>query len=75
VFEAAELSFHLSLSVGLEAIDGTCPPEVVLSRADAAMYQAKAQGGNRVVQYAPKTDGATPETYGGWFHYWIPEGH
>ncbi|MBI4319866.1 MAG: PAS domain S-box protein [Chloroflexi bacterium] len=42
-------SFRLSLSAGAIAIDGELTPTVLLSRADAAMYEAKAQGGNRVV--------------------------
>lgn len=42
-------SFNLSLSIGLVVISGAHEPEVVLSKADAAMYEAKDQGGNQIV--------------------------
>jgi len=48
-FELAGSVFRLSLSIGLIEIDGNLATGVLLSRADAAMYRAKAQGKNRVV--------------------------
>jgi diguanylate cyclase (GGDEF)-like protein/PAS domain S-box-containing protein len=42
-------SFHLGLSIGAAPISGQPDVGVVLSQADAAMYQAKARGRNRVV--------------------------
>lgn len=47
-------SFHLTLSIGLVAIDGQQDPGVVLSQADTAMYMAKDQGRNRAVLYRPE---------------------
>ncbi len=44
-------TFNLTLSVGAELIDGRLPPPELLSHADAAMYKAKEQGGNRVVVF------------------------
>jgi diguanylate cyclase (GGDEF)-like protein len=49
-FELAGSVFRLSLSIGLIEIDGNLATGVLLSRADAAMYRAKAQGKNRVVK-------------------------
>lgn len=58
-----DLSFHLSLSIGLVAIDGKSSPAMALSRADAAMYKAKDQGGNCAVLYSPEGDDTV----------WLPE--
>ncbi|MDO8690687.1 MAG: diguanylate cyclase [Dehalococcoidia bacterium] len=44
-------SFNLSLSIGAALIDGQLSPAVLLSHADAAMYSAKEQGGNRTVLF------------------------
>lgn len=49
-FEPAGRVFRLGLSIGLIEIDGTLPTDVLLSRADAALYRAKGHGKNRVVQ-------------------------
>ena len=40
---------RLSLSVGLALIKESETPEVILSRADNAMYRAKELGGNRII--------------------------
>lgn len=51
--------FHLGLSIGAVPIQGQPSGEVALSQADAAMYQAKRQGRNRVVLRLPReTEGA-----------------
>ena len=42
--------FPLTLSIGLIQIDGILTTSELLSQADAAMYRAKEQGKNRVVQ-------------------------
>ncbi|MDO8673728.1 MAG: PAS domain S-box protein, partial [Dehalococcoidia bacterium] len=44
--------FIMGLSIGLAVIDGQRAPLEVSSLADAAMYQAKEQGGDRVVLYS-----------------------
>ena len=49
-FEQEGRVFPLSLSIGLIEIDGTLATGELLSHADAAMYRAKAQGKNRIVQ-------------------------
>jgi diguanylate cyclase (GGDEF)-like protein len=48
-FELKDRVFPLSLSIGIIEIDGTLAAGELLSRADAAMYRAKAQGNNRVI--------------------------
>ncbi len=40
---------HMSASAGVALVDGGSTPEVVLDRADAAMYEAKELGRDRVV--------------------------
>ncbi|MDP2659845.1 MAG: PAS domain S-box protein [Dehalococcoidia bacterium] len=49
-------TFNLSLSIGASLIDGRLPPAVVLAQADAAMYKAKEQGGNRTVLFESEGD-------------------
>jgi diguanylate cyclase (GGDEF)-like protein/PAS domain S-box-containing protein len=49
-FDLAGRSFPLTLSIGLIQIDGILTTSALLSQADAAMYSAKEQGKNRVVQ-------------------------
>lgn len=39
----------LDASAGIVGVDGSLPPAAILSRADAAMYAAKQQGGSRTV--------------------------
>jgi diguanylate cyclase (GGDEF)-like protein len=48
-FELDGRLFHLSLSSGLIEIEGSLKAGELLSKADAAMYQAKTRGKNRVV--------------------------
>jgi diguanylate cyclase (GGDEF)-like protein/PAS domain S-box-containing protein len=50
VFEQGGRVFPLSLSIGLIEIEGNLATGELLSHADTAMYKAKAQGKNRVVQ-------------------------
>lgn len=52
-FTVADHSFHITLSVGLVAINGQQSARTVLFQADTAMYIAKKQGGNRVIVYRP----------------------
>jgi len=62
-FELDRRVFPLSLSIGLIEIDGTLAMGELLSQADAAMYRAKEQGKNRIVQ-SEKTGGIHPEGKG-----------
>ncbi len=48
-FEVEGRVFSLSLSIGLVEIDGILETRALMSKADAAMYRAKAEGKNRVV--------------------------
>ena len=52
-------TFNLSLSIGLTALDGNLDPQKVLSRADAALYAAKENGGNKLIFLKPEEDPAT----------------
>lgn len=49
--------FNLSLSIGLVAIEGEVAPGMLLSQADAATYEAKKLGRNRVVVHQAGRDG------------------
>jgi diguanylate cyclase (GGDEF)-like protein/PAS domain S-box-containing protein len=49
-FEFEGRAFRLSLSIGLIEIDGALATGMLLAQADAAMYRAKEQGKNRIVQ-------------------------
>ncbi len=49
--------FNLSLSIGLVPIEGETSPGILLSQADAATYEAKKLGRNRVVVNQAGTDG------------------
>ncbi len=51
LFCIGQSTFHLSLSIGAVAIEGQKSSTALLSQADAAMYRAKEQGGNRIVLY------------------------
>lgn len=51
--EWAKLNTKITFSAGVAVHDPHVPPIETLGRADAAMYQAKDQGRNRVVQYDP----------------------
>lgn len=46
--------FRIGLSIGLVKVDGEQFPAVLLSRADAAMYEAKARGGNLIIAHEPR---------------------
>jgi diguanylate cyclase (GGDEF)-like protein/PAS domain S-box-containing protein len=45
------------VSIGMTLADPGEDPEVVLQRADRALYRAKAGGGDRTVDYDPEVDG------------------
>jgi diguanylate cyclase (GGDEF)-like protein len=52
--EGADERFRLpTVSYGVATVDGSLDLEAVIKRADEALYQAKAQGRNRSVLYAP----------------------
>lgn len=55
IFELKGRVFPLSLSIGIIEIDGIMTAVELLSRVDAAMYRAKAQGKNKVVVEAPSS--------------------
>lgn len=50
-FVTPQKSFNLFLSIGVAMITGRVDQEIIMSRADTAMYQAKERGGNRYVIY------------------------
>ncbi len=50
-FVTPQKSFNLFLSIGVAMITGRVDQEIVMSRADTAMYQAKERGGNQYVIY------------------------
>lgn len=59
--------FHLGLSIGVAPIEGQSDVAVVLSQADAAMYEAKALGRNRVQVCQSQVDeAASPVRSEGW---------
>ncbi len=45
-----------TLSIGVTEWDGTEAAVALIERADAALYEAKRTGRNRVVRHAPATD-------------------
>lgn len=49
--DSPDKSFNLYLSIGISMINGQEDMEIIMSRADTAMYRAKEQGGNRYVIY------------------------
>ncbi len=55
--------FHLTLSIGVVAIDGQESIGLLMSHADSVMYRAKEMGRNRVVVYQPEQP-PIPETPG-----------
>lgn len=65
-FIQAGQTFRLGLSIGVAVVDGHQEPSLVLSHSDAAMYRAKARGGNSVVlhEQLEPTD-PTPPVLGG----------
>lgn len=44
---------HATVSLGVAACDGSCEAQVLVERADLALYSAKQRGRNRVVAAAP----------------------
>lgn len=51
---AADEELRLTVSIGIALLDNATPtPEALIEHADIALYRAKAQGRNRVVQYLP----------------------
>jgi diguanylate cyclase (GGDEF)-like protein/PAS domain S-box-containing protein len=58
-FGVAERPLRLGLSVGVATIDGRLDSREVVARADAALYAAKAGGGNRIVVAEPQGPAGT----------------
>jgi len=50
-FVTSQKSFNLFLSIGVALISEKIDPEIIMSRADTAMYQAKEKGGNQFILY------------------------
>lgn len=50
-FVTPQNSFNLYLSIGVAMIIDRIDPEIILSKADTALYQAKERGGNQSVLY------------------------
>lgn len=50
-FVTPQKSFNLFLSIGVAMITDQVDQEIIMSRADTAMYQAKERGGNQYVIY------------------------
>lgn len=50
-FVTPENSFNLCLSIGVAMITRKIDPEIIMSKADTAMYQAKENGGNQFLLY------------------------
>lgn len=63
-FELSGQTLHLTVSIGVctELPDNAGATEVLFSRADEALYQAKANGRNCVVAWATPSEDATPAT-------------
>jgi diguanylate cyclase (GGDEF)-like protein/PAS domain S-box-containing protein len=59
-FRVDERDFALSVSIGVVPVDGTLEPGAVLALADAALYQAKEKGRNRVAVLQPSALSASP---------------
>jgi diguanylate cyclase (GGDEF)-like protein len=56
-----EVRFHISVSIGLTAMEPTCVTfEELLHRADVAMYEAKHLGKNRIAQYKSNLQSQPP---------------
>jgi PleD family two-component response regulator len=51
---------HLTISAGVCEVDEAAYPDELFRRADAALYEAKAQGRNTTVRWSP--DGAATPT-------------
>ncbi|HAR35909.1 MAG TPA: GGDEF domain-containing protein, partial [Acidobacteria bacterium] len=50
-FVTPQQSFNLYLSIGVALITDRVDQEIIMSKADTAMYQAKERGGNQFVLY------------------------
>jgi len=50
-FVTPQKAFNLFLSIGVVMIDEKSNPEIFITKADTAMYQAKEQGGNQFILY------------------------
>jgi diguanylate cyclase (GGDEF)-like protein len=50
------MELHVTISIGIACTDGSDEPTAILAAADALLYQAKANGRNRVeVSNAPES--------------------
>lgn len=55
-FDLGETEERLRTSVGAVILDGPFEPDELLGKADIALYEAKADGGNRLVMFEPEME-------------------